>query len=90
MYFLAASDCSDVADISLFGTGFAANAFVDDRTSLLYSPVVESVLMKFGKRLLAEAARQWAPQYLDYKLLKRSLKTDCTDANAAGLCFNEV
>jgi SPX domain protein involved in polyphosphate accumulation len=32
--------------------------------------------MKFGKRLAAEAARQWTEQYLDYKAIKKALKHD--------------
>jgi SPX domain protein involved in polyphosphate accumulation len=32
--------------------------------------------MKFGKRLISEAARRWGAEYLDYKAVKRALKSD--------------
>ena len=39
-------------------------------------------VMKFGKRLLAEAERRWLPYYLDYKALKRAIQAD-VDAKGA-------
>lgn len=41
--------------------------------------------MKFGKRLAAEAARRWAPHYLDYKALKRAIKADVASQGACVL-----
>lgn len=46
--------------------------------------------MKFGKRLLAESSRKWAPQYMDYKGIKRSLKADCQELDPHSMRFTQV
>lgn len=41
-----------------------------------HSFVMNFAVMKFGKRLLAEAERRWLDHYLDYKALKHAIQAD--------------
>uniref|UniRef100_A0A7R9VSK2 SPX domain-containing protein n=1 Tax=Chlamydomonas euryale TaxID=1486919 RepID=A0A7R9VSK2_9CHLO len=47
-------------------------------------------VMKFGKRLAAEAARRWCTFYFDYKAIKKAIKDDIDAQDASGTNFQSV
>ncbi|KAG1661655.1 hypothetical protein FOA52_007536 [Chlamydomonas sp. UWO 241] len=47
-------------------------------------------VMKFGKRLAAEAARRWCSFYFDYKAIKKAIKDDIDAKDVTGTNFQAV